>query len=167
MDSTHRSNEERFTSKYQIPHELEGVGLVEFLEYDDRPVFVLDLQDDAVSADSLRPCFYNRSLRTLPDLVQLIAGEKSENQKEGGTKYDNFSFFREWAVQSSLSFESVESRPPTLHYGTFQWSSVTLRERWRVLSGTQTSLGNDVAPNNISMSSVPIPVLSLGNMIRI
>ena len=115
-------------------HELLSVGLVELLDVDDRPVFILDL----TSPSKTIPVYYNASLQEIP-LLELkigkgvIAGGKTERDP-------TYAAFVEWAATTTRLGGLAEIK----YYG-FRWKAKTIRKRWRVVSGEAGDLAEDAA----------------------
>lgn len=114
--------------------ELLSVGLVELLDIDERPVFILDL----ASPTKTLPVYYNASLREIP-LLELkigkgvILGGKTE-------KDPKYALFIEWATATSR----LASLPETNYCG-LKWKLKTIRKRWRIVSGEECDLTEDIA----------------------
>jgi hypothetical protein len=115
-------------------NELLSVGLVELLDVDDRPVFILDL----MSPSKTIPVYYNASLQEIP-LLELkigkgvIAGGKTERDPI-------YAAFIEWAATTTRLGGLTE----ITYYG-FRWKAKTIRKRWRVVSGDAGDPAEDAA----------------------
>jgi hypothetical protein len=106
--------------------DLLSVGLVELLDIDDRPVFILDL----TSPTKTIPVYYNPSLLDIPLLeLKIGKGVISGGNTARGPKY---SAFIEWAT----STKRLGSFEETGCYG-LRWKAKTIRRRWRVVSGEE------------------------------
>lgn len=109
----------------RAPDELRSVGLLEFLETDDRPILIFDLASETKTI----PVYGNpRSRdveRTIGDAALDIDAEGVE-QRFRGHKHAGFA---DWAVSVPLigSLSAV--------FGGMEWTYQTLRGRWRVVAG--------------------------------
>lgn len=109
----------------EIAHDdLSSVGLLELLEVDDRPTFVLDLS----LPSKARPVFYNASLREIP-LLELKIG-RGITAASTATRDPKYTSFLEW----TLSTPRHGSLQDTTYCG-IRWTAKTIRSRWRIVSG--------------------------------
>ena len=114
--------------------ELLSVGLLELLDIDDRPVFVLDL----ASPSKVIPVYCNESLREIPLLELKIAkGVVPGGKMERDSKY---AVFIEWAGATT----KLGSFPETSYWG-LRWKAKTIRKRWRIVSGEEGDYTEDAA----------------------
>lgn len=103
--------------------ELRSVGLLEYLDVDDRPVLVFDL----ASLTKGIPTYFNASLRDIPQLEAKMGGNAL-----GTTGDVEYLSFMNWA-----SLAQQDGQRHTAYLGQ-SWSARTIRNRWRIVSG-----GND------------------------
>ncbi|KAL7918131.1 hypothetical protein ACQKWADRAFT_304909 [Trichoderma austrokoningii] len=112
---------------------LQGVGVLELLEHDDRPTFLVDL---ANSASANRPglpiVYYNGSLRAAESIHSLLNPEQEDPASPDFP--ENFNEFRSWVVASGTDVLDVPSS--TFEYGGITWIATTLRRRFRFISGS-------------------------------
>jgi hypothetical protein len=100
-----------------------ALGLLEFLDVDDRPVFILDL----ISLTKSIPVYCNPALRRIPLLeLKIGKGVRASN----AARDPKMSAFIDWAT-----FSQGESNLLDRLYCDFRWSSKTIRKRWRIISG--------------------------------
>ncbi|KAK5992816.1 Hybrid signal transduction histidine kinase K-like protein [Cladobotryum mycophilum] len=91
---------------------LHGVGVLELLENDDRPTFLVDLANSQNANRSGLPIiYYNASLRATQGLQQLLS------------------------PRTTIPRSPPPPPPPSHEYGTITWVSTTLRRRFRFVSG--------------------------------
>lgn len=108
--------------------DLESVGIIELLEQDDRPVFIVDLK---FPPDS-NPVFYNKSLQRNKGLRDRIYGlSKLHKLKQASRPMQDWEFLQ-WQ-RSNHTGHSHSSR-----YAQMYWVATTVRERWRIISGVLT-----------------------------
>ena len=106
--------------------ELLSVGLVELLDIDDRPVFILDL----ASPSKAIPVYCNASLREIPLLeLKIGKGVVPGGKTERDPKY---AAFIEWAGATTKLGSFLET-----NYWGLRWKAKTIRKRWRVVSGEE------------------------------
>ena len=109
---------------------LRAVGMLDFLESDRRPTFVIDLEVSTYSKGPLQPAFYNVALKTYKDLYTALTAEftpdsyQSSANRIGGT-------FANWASKIH-NYQSVEYSPITFH--SLAWDVVTVNSRWNIIS---------------------------------
>ncbi|PSK53101.1 Hybrid signal transduction histidine kinase K [Elsinoe australis] len=133
---------------------ISSIGVVELLEQDERPTFIIDLGDSSnYGAGQLRPMFTNSSLRTYSGLLQLVTGASEENHLEGG---DDKSFiqFKSWLLSAAVNGESLNVCLPSFKFAGLSWSCSTLRKRLRLLSGAFLQDGNSPGPRLIKSPKV-------------
>ncbi|KAL7809003.1 hypothetical protein V8C44DRAFT_366491 [Trichoderma aethiopicum] len=114
---------------------LQGVGVLEFLEHDDRPTFLIDL---ANPADAHRPglptVYHNASLRAAQSILALL-NPSQENHASPGPS-DEFNDFKAWVMATGV--DSPNAPSSTYEYGGITWVCTTLRRRFRFISGDAT-----------------------------
>ncbi|EHK40433.1 hypothetical protein TRIATDRAFT_296396 [Trichoderma atroviride IMI 206040] len=112
---------------------LQGVGVLELLEHDDRPTFLVDL---ANSANTNRPglpiVYYNGSLRAAEPIHSLLNPEQEDPASPDLP--ENFNEFRSWAMASGTDALDVPSS--TYEYGGITWNCTTLRRRFRFIGAS-------------------------------
>lgn len=114
--------------------QLDAIGLVELLEHDGRPTFILDLEarlDDT----KLQPVFCNASLRSSPGLQEVVFGTTQLHLECGLCESRTYSEFKEWASNSTGHAVSPDGNPLGFSYNGVVWTSFVLRGQWRLISG--------------------------------
>lgn len=121
---------------FQVPgelRELQGFSVIELLEQDERPTFVIDLNDPAnFSPGPLKPVFRNSSLMASAGINELIS-ESSEHSSD-------FSRFKVWVVSFVKDNRSMDLCLQSLSYGGITWTCSTLRNRYRFVSGSTAAV---------------------------
>lgn len=113
--------------------ELQGFGVIELLEQDERPTFVIDLNDPSnFSPGPLKPVFRNASLMASTGINGLIS-QSSEDSSD-------FSRFKVWVVSFVRDNRSMDLCLPSLSYGGVTWTCSTLRNRFRFVSGSTAAV---------------------------
>lgn len=114
---------------------LSHIGIMELLELDDRPTFIVNLGDASnYAAGPLQVLFANSSLRAFPGLLDSISARAEE--EAGQTSPQTFPQFKAWIISASVNGESLDVCLPSFIQGSFSWSCSTLRKRLRIASGT-------------------------------
>lgn len=146
---------------------LDGIGVIEMLEQDSRPTFIIDLQPLALIAScGMNIVFCNKSLQAIDYLRELLladpvsscASSPSSIVAEDETARD-IDEFREWATTTG-SLLSKEGYNSSHTFRELLWTSVTLRDRWRLIS---TSYIASQAAGSTSNSHSPLETLDPDN----
>lgn len=150
---------------------IQSIGVIELVEQDDRPTFLIDLQNPPQIADnqpSLQVLYCNAVFRSSQSLTRLLEVDK-ESMDDSGT----YEQFVHWATSLSTRRESQDSVKPYHVYGGISWTHATLRQRFRFISGTawsstdlSTRSGSPLphshelvsAATSSSVASQPLPV---------
>lgn len=108
---------------------VEDVGLIEFLQHDDRPVFAVDLVA-ATESEQLPIVFTNTALRMRPTLFESLHGrwEDTALLLEIGTP---FADFKTWV----LSDHETQAISASFPFNGIVWKASTIRKRLRILTG--------------------------------
>ncbi|KAH7051315.1 aerobic respiration control sensor protein-like protein arcB [Macrophomina phaseolina] len=145
--------------------EVNNIGLVDFLENDPRPTFVLDLNVPDEPRNLLRPLYLNTALAESDDgsLLSLISG-KDNMDTPGAYATRTYSKFRKW-----IYAKEKDTQHAGLSYGNTQWTKVTMKGRWNVVSGapehppSESGFGDlSPAPSRTGTSGIRTPTL-VGN----
>ena len=116
--------------------QLQDVGVVELLEQDERPTFIIDLTNHAnFGAGQLALLFANASLRASQKLLDLLSVDTSDPAAGA-----DFSRFKAWVVSFVRHNESADVCLPSLTYGGISWTCSTIRRRFRFVSGNTAAV---------------------------
>ncbi|KAH6634016.1 hypothetical protein B0J18DRAFT_360143 [Chaetomium sp. MPI-SDFR-AT-0129] len=111
--------------------QLLGIGVVELLEQDERPTFILDLKDSAhLYAGPLHILYANFALRTAAGLLNLLHLD--------ATKLDqghDYAEFKGWATSLTQDVKAPNAPASSLTYAGVPWTCSTLGKRFRVIRG--------------------------------
>jgi PAS domain-containing protein len=127
---------------------LGTVGILELLEQDERPTFIIDVANPL----NFRPggpliiIFANASLRGYDSILEMVTGK--EVLDNPGIVHD-FPEFKSWALSFVKNNESMDVCLPSFTYGGLTWTCSTLRKRLRLISGS----GNSIASGGGSSTS--------------
>ncbi|KAK6583384.1 hypothetical protein PZA11_004460 [Diplocarpon coronariae] len=154
---------------------LEGIGIVELLEQDERPIFIIDLSNPTnfTPGSPLQLMFTNASLRAYEVVLEMVTG-KADLDSPGTAVTSDFPEFKSWALSYVRHGESLDVCLPSMKYAGFSWSCSTLRNRLRLISGNNiannaTDLsGNSSngAPSNSSAASARLRGTAVNRSIR-
>jgi hypothetical protein len=106
---------------------FQSITMVDVLEQDPRPAFVVDLEDKA-NASTLRPIFYNRSFKNIPGLIDVVVGQ-SPARAYGQSSYQTYTSFMKWAINTT-----TDGPPQAFVYDGMSWTSMTINQRWRMVN---------------------------------
>ena len=142
-------DEKQVSSAHQA---LNQVGIMELLEQDDRPTFIVDLKNQAnFQPGPLQIIYANSSLRSYAGLLDVTTG-KSNYDSPGLAS--TFPEFKAWSTSFVKNSESLDVCLPSFLYGGITWSCSTLRKRLRVISGSGLS-----GPTSVSTSAPSVDFL--------
>jgi PAS domain S-box-containing protein len=115
---------------------LDSVGLIEFLQQDDRFVFAIDLYDDA-NGDSheLHPVFVNNALKSKTALHDGIRGLADDSNLTAvlGAPFEDF---KSWILSQMTESETVRTFP----FAGLLWKSTVIQKRLKIITGANHSL---------------------------
>lgn len=111
---------------------LRGIGIVELLENDDRPTFMVDVSASTPSPPrpNLPILYYNASLRNFHEIHNMLAVEM-----DGSQTAHEFEVFRSWVMCPILERERLDLTAPSMEYQGIIWTKSTIRQRYRFISG--------------------------------
>ena len=112
-------------------HLFQSVALAEFLQQDDRPVFVVDASDEHHIPDgSLHLIFANNTLKRKHNLLEQVQGTdySHDPSSEPGTP---FADFRAWILTHLNDSETISTFP----FAGILWKIAVIRKRLKVVTG--------------------------------
>ena len=132
-------------------HTLNQVGVLELLEQDDRPTFILDLGEQSnYEPGPLKITFANASLRASSPALEMISGTAGQ-VSPGLTATTAFSDFKAWSMSYVRDHESLDVALPSFFYAGATWTSCSLRKRFRVIKSITDSTKAGLVSNASSM----------------
>ncbi|KAI4648782.1 uncharacterized protein J4E79_009853 [Alternaria viburni] len=117
---------------------LGSIGIVELLEQDERPTFIVDTGDFAnyvPESSSLQILFSNSALRLDSSTWELVAGKPAGAPSDHDTAHATQQF-RAWLLSTAVQGDGSGANPSPVEHGGIVWTCYTLRKRLRVVSGT-------------------------------
>jgi hypothetical protein len=114
-------------SDVESPLEIfQSITMIEVLEQDPRPAFVLDL-DNSNLGGRIHPVFLNRAFRNAR-LIDVITGIVPPDTY-GQSSHLTYSAFSKWTLTSTAQ------REPSFLYHGMTWTSMDINRRWRMVNG--------------------------------
>lgn len=139
---------------------LDQMGVIELLEQDERPTFILDLGEQSnYEPGPLKIIFANASLRASPTALEMISGRAGQ-VSPGLTATTAFSDFKAWSMSYVKDHESLDVALPSFFYAGATWTSCSLRKRFRVIKSNIDSVKAGLVSNPPSLGM--LSSLSLG-----
>lgn len=139
---------------------LNQMGVIELLEQDERPTFILDLGEQSnYEPGTLKIIFANASLRASPPALEMISGRAGQISP-GLTATTAFSDFKAWSMSYVKDYESLDVALPSFFYAGATWTSCSLRKRFRVIK-SNSDMAKGVLVSNPPSMGLPSS-LSLG-----
>ncbi|KAH7155493.1 hypothetical protein B0J13DRAFT_227371 [Dactylonectria estremocensis] len=130
---------------------LQGVGVVEFLEQDERPTFLIDLDNPAnANRAGLHILYYNASLRGAHEVLQSLTADK-----EDVSSVTDFGRFKSWIMQVDTPQGLLDAGQASHAYAGVTWSFTTLRKRFRFVSGQGSFASVSPAPHSPEIPAIP------------
>ncbi|KAI0966475.1 histidine kinase [Xylaria arbuscula] len=116
---------------------LQSVGILELLEQDDRPTFIVDSLNPLNSTPTgpFSILYANPALHVSDAIRRLVYGDFHENH-DGKTEFNNF---RTWVKSGGNPTEGLDAFMPSYHYGGVEWTCSTLRNRFRFVSANTSA----------------------------
>lgn len=115
--------------------QLGNVGIVDLLEADPRPTFIVDLAGATeVAEQHSLVAYYNPALAACPDLVDLVQDSRAQHTALWEWIAASFRPPSPSKVRSSSSSESPTS---PFYYFSAQWSKCLVQQRWLVVGANE------------------------------
>jgi PAS domain S-box-containing protein len=129
---------------------LQQVSVIELLEQDERPTFVIDLKNPAnFDQGPLNIAFANAALRASGGVIGLVLGDTADPEHS-----PDFSRFKAWTLSFVKNNESMDVCLPSLSYGGISWTCSTLKRRFRFISGNMSAVSiTPTSPSPIAHAS--------------
>jgi hypothetical protein len=138
---------------------LASVGVIELLELDARPTFIVDIGDEANYApdpSSLQILFANSALRSSPTTWELVVGKVSSSASDEPRAHAS-NQFRRWLLKTTVPGESLAVNPSPVEHGGIVWTCNTLRKRLRIVSGVVPAPPAASIPSTTTLNEFFVP----------
>lgn len=114
---------------------LQQISILELLDQDDRPTFVIDLGNHAnLEPGPLNIVFSNVALKASMGLLEMVTG-KTDLNSPGLSATTAFNEFKAWITSYVKNNQSLDVTLPSFSYAGATWICSTLRKRLRVIRG--------------------------------
>lgn len=137
---------------------LGSVGIVELLEHDTRPTFIIDIAEASnytPGSTNLHILFANNALRSNPSIWELVPS--GDHVPDSGTSPEAPSQFKRWLLSTVVHGDNADINPPLFEYGGVAWTCYTLRRRLRVVSSAAPTPVRPTIPSTSLSNEFPIP----------
>ena len=115
-----------------LPTTLENIGILEFLEQDPRPSFVLELKKTLdFGSGLLHPVVYNAALLEHGPLLGAVVGTASGLANHHPESHADFVT---WASNPNVADHSPRNSRTTFVYRDYFWTRIII-QKWMVISG--------------------------------
>ncbi|KAF2276980.1 uncharacterized protein EI97DRAFT_375988 [Westerdykella ornata] len=137
---------------------LASVGIVELLENDTRPTFIIDIAEASnytAGSTNVHILFANNALRSNPPIWELVTG-RLPGHTPNETQTHALNQFKGWLLSPVVQGDGQEANPSPVEHGGTVWSCYTLRRRLRVVSGSVPSNTQSPIPSTRETSQFSI-----------
>ncbi|KAH7027775.1 uncharacterized protein B0I36DRAFT_247821 [Microdochium trichocladiopsis] len=115
---------------------LQGIGILELLERDDRPTFIVDNHNPVPTLPgSSTILHYNPALLASYGLRNVVSGE-GLNSPEAKAEFEGFS---NWIKSAGVQPDGMDVFMPSFHYAGLDWTCATIRQRFRFVSANKSA----------------------------
>ncbi|KAG4222602.1 hypothetical protein PC116_g28924 [Phytophthora cactorum] len=115
---------------------LQGIGVLELLERDDRPTFIIDSLNTVTSNPDPLPIVYaNPALQVSDSIRHLLSGEFHDNVEAR----EEFLNFKAWVNAGGSNSDGIDVFLPSFRYGGYGWTCSTIRNRFRFVSANTSA----------------------------
>lgn len=138
---------------------LGSVGIVELLEQDTRPTFIVDIGDAAnytPGSSALQILFANSALRSNSSIWELVCVRPPDQGIDDASAHAS-NQFKGWLLSTIVQGENLDVNPSPVEHGGIVWSCYTLRKRLRVVSGAISSPAASSIPSTSASHEFAIP----------
>ena len=112
------------------------VGVLELLEHDRRPTFVLDMERYSMPIKGrMQPVYCNESLRSSTSLQYALFGEPGLEESVSLLEESRQVEYVRWILDSTSLSTSRDRDQASFVYLGMLWTCFTVRDRWRMISG--------------------------------
>ena len=131
---------------------LQQSSILELLDQDDRPTFVIDLGNNAnLEPGPLSIVFSNLALRAVAGLQEMITG-KTDLNSPGLNATTAFNEFKAWVTSYVKNNQSLDVTLPSFSYAGATWICSTLRKRLRLIRGVLNTGSGGFSSNSPSFA---------------
>ncbi|KAF2729271.1 hypothetical protein EJ04DRAFT_537938 [Polyplosphaeria fusca] len=121
--------------------ELASITLLDALQVDDRPAFVLDVSLPPAPDEPLRPVYINPSLAAHDELLKTFTNTHNAEQYVQNMQ-EPYSRFKNWLLCPANEGNGVKGSAHM--YGGFVWSATTVNQ-YRILHGSESAISEQIS----------------------
>ncbi|OTA64169.1 hypothetical protein K449DRAFT_442858 [Hypoxylon sp. EC38] len=115
---------------------LQNIGVLELLERDDRPTFIVDsLSPITATPEPFAFLYVNPALQVSDSIRHLLSGDF----RDSAEARDEYLNFKAWVRSGGGSTDGLDVFLPSFHYGGYNWTCSTLRNRFRFVSANTSA----------------------------
>ncbi|KAI1342904.1 hypothetical protein F5Y15DRAFT_271562 [Xylariaceae sp. FL0016] len=116
---------------------LQSIGILELLERDDRPTFIVDNanQVNITPSSPFAVLYANPALHVSDSVRHLIFGDFQEN----ADAKEEFAGFKSWVRSAGNTADGMDVFIPSFHYGGVDWTCSILRKRFWFVSANKSA----------------------------
>ncbi|ORY55447.1 uncharacterized protein BCR38DRAFT_461966 [Pseudomassariella vexata] len=118
---------------------LQGVGVLELLERDDRPTFIVDGANsvNTTPGSPFAIIYINPRLQASDSIRHLISGGLEDTADVDA--HNEFDAFKAWVRNARSQADGLDVFLPSFHYGGMDWTCSVLRNRFRFISANRSA----------------------------
>ena len=137
---------------------LSNITVLEVLEQDPRPTFILDLHDiKDRSHYQVQSVASNSSLRSFLNLQDAKSVKINIEDRLIQHEPGRYGEYKEWAISLATSETPLNGEQSWFSFGGLLWSRSTIRKRWRIISGSAVNLASvNVGTNGTTHPSADV-----------
>ncbi|KAI0599920.1 hypothetical protein F4775DRAFT_591024 [Biscogniauxia sp. FL1348] len=115
---------------------LQSVGILELLERDDRPTFVVDSSNPVNTAPGPFAVLYANPALHVSSAIRHLVFEELQDNLEVKDEFENF---KTWVKNAGGGVDGLDVFLPSYHYGGIDWTCSTIRNRFRFVSANMSA----------------------------
>ncbi|KAI1636490.1 hypothetical protein F4809DRAFT_382204 [Biscogniauxia mediterranea] len=115
---------------------LQSVGILELLERDDRPTFVVDGSNPVNTAPGPFAVLYANPALHVSSAIRHLVFEELQDNLEVKDEFENF---KTWVKNAGGGVDGLDVFLPSYHYGGIDWTCSTIRNRFRFVSANMSA----------------------------
>ncbi|KAM0346347.1 hypothetical protein ACHAPU_005778 [Fusarium lateritium] len=126
--------------EFDIAEDLNKLNIIDVLNVDSRPTFIIDLDpddDSPLRSNLIQPVFSNTALTTHERLSDAVCGEEAPSVADKHADAVSYSDFKSWATGITTQDDSKDIFPLFFLFHGLLWTGSTVAKRWRLISGNR------------------------------
>jgi signal transduction histidine kinase/CheY-like chemotaxis protein len=132
-------------------HAFQSISIVDVVEQDPRPAFVVDLKSQVLHT-SLDPIFTNSAFQGIHDLYDVVVGRASPSPY-GQPSTQTYSAFKKWV----LDVRGGDLPAHLFVYNGISWTGMLINSRWKVINGIRARRQEGITTSFDAASWEPKP----------